>query len=260
MPKIICFASMKGGVGKTMITANVAGQLRSVGKQVLLIDADAQSNLSATLSIDAIAQGIKTTADIFEGQVAADELIVCALNSVDIIPSSVFLQATEFRVVAVAGREQIFRNWINRNSKRLSKYDYILIDTNPSMNLINQACFLAADSIVIVNDVSIHALRGSELFIKMWDAIRDNLNKEDNIKALLINNVDKRIKLSRQFHEAITSNDALNKLLLTTAISNAVAMKRTEISGEPIAISEPGSESATQIITLYTELKTRGIL
>ena len=105
----------------------------------------------------------------------------------DIICSSIQLTATEMQLVSRAGREQILKNYIDDNIKFFREYDYVIIDTNPSMGIINQNAFYVADNILLVTDVSYNGIQGAELFMYLWEKARNDLRKADNISAFFIN-------------------------------------------------------------------------
>ena len=145
--KIITIGTLKGGTGKTSTLYNLSSLLAEQFK-ILLIDVDPQCNLSLNAGVDVTATNLKTVKNIFEGNVNAEEVIfkkpMDCIPNLDIIPSSIQLTATEINIVSQAGREQILNNFLLDNNDYLSQYDYIMIDTNPSMSIINQNSFLSS--------------------------------------------------------------------------------------------------------------------
>jgi chromosome partitioning protein len=134
--KVITIGTLKGGTGKTSTLFNLAGLLAEECR-VLVIDADPQTNLSLNCGVDITVGGLKTVKDIFDDGETAENLIfkspVKELPNIDIIPASIGLTVTELQIVSQAGRENILRNFILDNKEALASYDYVLIDTNPSM-------------------------------------------------------------------------------------------------------------------------------
>jgi chromosome partitioning protein len=261
--KVVTIGTLKGGTGKTSTLFNIAGLLAEEGR-VLLIDADPQTNLSLNCGVDITVPSLKTTKDIFDGEEAAEGLIfkspVKELPNMDIIPSSIGLTATELQIVSLAGRENMLRNFILDNEKALEDYDYILIDTNPSMGVINQNAFLAADSIILVSDISLNGIQGAELFITLWGSVRERLRKADNIKALVINNFDKRIKLSAELLDYCGENEAVSPLVLNTVIYNSVQVKNSELEHKPVNILYKNSVIHESYKNIINELAGRGVL
>lgn len=262
--KIITFSTLKGGVGKSSCLFNISGILAEDNKKVLAIDIDPQGNTTNNFGIDRTVPSFKSFKDIMEDNLSLNEVIVKSpieeLPSLDIIPSSIFLTGTEMRLVSLAGREYILKNYIEENLHIFSSYDYILIDTNPSMSIINQNAFVAADSIILVSDISMNSLEGSELFIALWNDISKRLRLEDKISGFLINMFDKRINLSSQFFDFCKNHQDISKLLFNTVIPNNVKIKESELEAKPINIYDTSSSGYKAYINLYDEMKERGIL
>lgn len=275
MTKIITFATLKGGAGKTMNLFNLAGVVATRGRNVLLIDVDPQCNLSANCGIDVADMGFTTVKDIFakykatEQPKAKDVIIrhpISELENLDIIPSSILLFNVEDDITLLEGRTKILKNFINRNKKDLQPYDYIFIDTNPSMSVFNINAFYAADAIIISTDVSSNSISGAELFCGLWDAKREQINetadirKEDNIEALLIGNYSKRSNLSKELLEYVHAADFSRDIILDTIIPATVKLKETEVSHIPINLLHKGDKAHQAYENLADELLRKGIL
>ena len=261
--KIITIGTLKGGTGKTSTLFNLAGLLAEKHK-ILLVDCDPQTNLSLNSGVDITVKNLKTVKDIFDGSAAARDLIfkkpIRELPNLDIIPSSIGLAGTEIQIIQKAGRENILKNFIQDNRAALAGYAYILIDTNPSMGIINQNAFLAADSVVLVSDVSLNGIQGAELFIELWDDARKHMRKDDNIKALILNNFDKRIKLSGELMDYCRENAGIQHLILGTVIPASVQIKNTEIEHKTINILHKDSPVHAAYKGVMNELKERGVI
>jgi chromosome partitioning protein len=263
--KIDTIGTLKGGTGKTSCLFNLSGLLAEQGR-VLLIDCDPQTNLSLNCGVDVTAPGLRTVRDIFDGgaAVTARELIfrgpVKELPEMDIIPSSIGLAGTEMRLAARSGRENILRNFLLDNRPFLSGYGHILIDTNPSMGIVNQNAFLAADSVLLVSDVSLNGIQGAELFIELWVGARRDLRKEDNVAALIINNFDRRLKLSGELVEYCRDNEGIRDIVLKTVIPASVQVKNTEIEHRPIGCLHRNSPVHEAYQNVLRELRERGAI
>lgn len=275
MPKVITFATLKGGAGKTMNIFNLAGVVAARGKKVLLIDVDPQCNLSANCGLDVADLGFTTVKDIFakyratEQPKAKDVIIKCpisGLDGMDIIPSSIFLFNVEDDITILEGRTKILKSFLVRNQKRLDTYDYIFIDTNPSMSVFNVNAFYAADAIIISTDVSSNSISGAELFCGLWDAKREQINetseirKEDNIVALLLGNFSKRSNLSKELLEYVHTANFSRDIVLDTIIPATVQLKETEIGHMPINLLHRGSKAHQAYEDLADELVGKGVL
>lgn len=262
--KIISCGTLKGGTGKTMVVYNIAGVLAENHK-VLMIDNDPQCNLSDSAGIDTANQDIRSVRDIYEDpKVDPRTLIVKGpvekLPNLDIIPSHLRLTGTEMQLVSRSGREQILGHYIEDHMDVFGEYDYIINDTNPSMGIINQNAFLAADSIILVSDVSRKAVQGAQLFMYLWEENRANLRKADNVKALIVNNYDQRINLSAQLKEYYEDDVEFSDLLISQPVPNRVKLKDTEMYYMPINVIHPKSEECEVFRTIVKELCEKGVL
>jgi chromosome partitioning protein len=126
------------------------------------------------------------------------------------------------------------------------------------MGVINQNAFLAADSIILVSDISLNGIQGAELFITLWANVRKQLRKADNIKALLINNFDKRIKLSQELVGYCRENEATSPILLDTVIYGSVQVKNSELEHKPVNVLYKNSAVHEAYKMALAELAERG--
>ena len=262
--KIISLGTLKGGTGKSMMSFNIAGALAEDYK-VLLLDVDPQCNLSNNVGINIAQQDIYTIKDIFDNpNVNPNTLVVkCPipqLPNLDIIPGHIQLTATELLLSSKPARERILEYYIEDNREFFSSYDYIIIDTNPSMGLINQNAFCASDSIILVSDIDDNSRIGLELFIYLWDEVRKALRKEDNVKALLINKLDIRTSLSSDMIEYISGDSDLSKLMLSQPVRARVAFPKAAMERLPVTKYKGAEQSSEEIKLVIKELFERGIL
>ena len=263
--KIIAFGTLKGGTGKTTVAFNVGGILAEEHK-VLFIDVDPQSNLSDNVGIDIADQNGWSVRNIFDNSTKPTPAEVITktpieqLPNLDIIASHIRLTATELQLVATPGRERILQRWIDRNRKALQEYDYIIIDTNPSMGIVNQNAFLVSDKIILVSDVSMKSLTGAQLFTYLWGEVCENMDVENKTGALILNNFDKRTVLSREIKEYYQSDEEFKDILIDTVVPARVEIKNTETSFLPINITAPGSDSCIAFRSIISELKEREVL
>ncbi len=261
--KTIAIGTLKGGTGKTTITFNLGGALAEKYK-VLFIDIDPQCNLSNNSGIDIAAPDTYSSRDIFENNKIAPETLVVhrpidALENLDIIPGDIMLTATELSISSRAARERILKNYIDDHMDFFGRYDYILIDTNPSMGIVNQNAFLAADSVILVTDVDKNALTGLQLFTYLWGEIRSDLRKEDNVKALIINKADVRINLTSNIIDFCKDDEELAPILVPQTIRAKVAFAKAALQCLPITQYDPTGEEAAEIRAVVAYLLEKGV-
>lgn len=268
--KIITFGTLKGGVGKTMLCFNIGGILSQLGYKVLIVDSDLQGNLTNNIGIDRTQGGLCTLYDIYnvEGTPPSPEELVFPspnprIPNLDMIPGSIFLHRAELKLSAISGREGILRNYLEDNRDFFSKYNYILIDTNPSMSIVNQNAFMVSDAILLVSDVSMNALEGSQLFIALWEESRSRLRLPDNIRGFIINDFDGRNRLSIDFLEYLRTDpdlDDIRALMMDTIIPRNVRITESELAAIPISLYDIHSKGCVAISQLIEELQIKSIL
>lgn len=243
--KILSFATLKGGVGKTMSVFSVSSILaKEFNKKVLCIDVDPQGNLTNNFGIDS--ENIATVKEVFENEeIKFDDVVIKKpikeIPNLDVIPSNIFLTGTEMRIINLTGREFLLRNYIKDNLEHFKKYDYIIIDTNPSISVINQNAFIASDGIFLVNEVGFNSLSGSQLFITLWIQIAKRLGLENNIKGFLINRFDKRTKLAEEFLNYCKETNFIKDIIFDTVIPVNVKLSESELENKPINIFDKTS-------------------
>ena len=263
--KSIAFGTLKGGTGKTTSCFNLAGALAlDPNNKILLVDGDPQCNLTNDIGIDCSDMDRNNIRTIFEDRrIEPSELIIKSpleeLPNIDIIPSNILLIKTEMQLVSTAGREKLLANYISRNEEFFSQYTHIIFDTNPNIGVINQNIFYFVDSIILVSDVSLNAIQGAELFSFLWDESVEALDIQNNIKALIINNFDKRINLAKDLQDYYLSEEEFKDILIETPIPGSVAMKDTSINHLPIVVLQPQHQAASAVKRIVKELIAREV-
>lgn len=265
--KIITMGTLKGGAGKTMNTFNIAG-IVAEDKKVLLLDVDPQCNLSSNCGIDITNRETYSIKDVFENPVssqpAPEDIIIKSpiedLPNLDIIPSSIFLFRTEKNLYAKGDRERILQKYLQRHNDVFNTYDYIIIDTNPSMSFTNTNAFLVADEIILSCDVSSNSITGAELFCELWDETREELGIDDNISAMIVSNYDGRSNLAKDLSEYTQTTAFSKDIVLETVVSTTVKLKETEAMHLPINILSPSHKACTQYRNIVNELREREVL
>ena len=263
--KTIAFGTLKGGTGKTTTCFNLAGALAlDPNNKILLVDGDPQCNLTNDIGIDCSDMDRNNIRTIFENKkIEPSELIISGaieeLPNVDIIPSNILLIKTEMQLVSIAGREKLLANYFSKNSDLFSQYTHIIFDTNPNLGVVNQNIFYYVDSIILVSDVSLNAIQGAELFSFLWEENMEDLGIENNIKALIINNFDKRINLAKDLQDYYLSEEEFKDILIETPIPGSVAMKDTSLNHMPIVVLQPQHQAASAVKRVVKELVSREV-
>uniref|UniRef100_UPI0040267C72 ParA family protein n=1 Tax=Eshraghiella crossota TaxID=45851 RepID=UPI0040267C72 len=187
MCKVIAIANQKGGVGKTTTTSNLGIGLAKQGKRVLLIDADAQGSLTASLGVQEPDRLEITLATIMSNIINDEEEspeygILKHEEGIDFMPGNIELSGLETSLVNVMSRETVLRTYIEQQKDR---YDYILIDCMPSLGMITINAFACADSILIPVQAAYLPVKGLEQLIKTIGKVKRQINPKLEIEDIL---------------------------------------------------------------------------
>lgn len=222
MTRIVSLTNNKGGTGKTTSTLNIGVGLARKGKKVLLIDLDPQANLTISLGINPLDYLSNSINQVLEKAIDINETIINNIRGVDLIPSNMNLNGTELRISGEIARETILKKalaQINNN------YDYILLDTPPSLNLLTLNSLTASNEVFIPIEAEYLALQGTKQLIDTINAIRGSINETLVVSGVFITKYDKRKNLNKEVYEAIknTFKDAMFKTTINTNVALAEA-------------------------------------
>lgn len=248
---ITVFANQKGGVGKTTTAVNLGASLAELGKKVLLIDFDPQGNLSSSVGISA---SDKTIYNVIHGEIEAKDAIRgTEMLGLDVIPSGIDLTAANVELVDTKNREFVLREAITALK---NKYDYIFIDSPPSLGLLTINGLVAADQVYIPLQCEYFALEGLSLLLSSVDRIRKKLNPDLKIGGIIFTMFDSRTRLSNEVVENVVSH--FGRKVFRTIIPRNVNLSEAPSFGKPINLYKPSSIGAKSYLKLAEEVISRG--
>lgn len=236
MCKVIAIANQKGGVGKTTTTSNLGIGLAKQGKRVLLIDADAQGSLTASLGFTEPDKLEKTLATVMANIINDEDMednygILKHEEGIDLMPGNIELSGLEVSLVNVMSREVVMRSYIEKVKDR---YDYIMIDCMPSLGMITINAFASADSILIPVQAAYLPVKGLEQLIKTIGKVKRQINPKLFIEGILLTMVDSRTNYAKDISALLIENYGSKVRIFENSIP--ISVRAAEISAEGVSI------------------------
>jgi chromosome partitioning protein len=249
----VAMCNQKGGVGKTTSTINLGAALAECGRRVLLVDLDPQGALSAGLGVPHYELDHTIYNLLVEPKVALDNVLMnTRVKNLDLIPSNIDLSAAEIQLVNEVGREQTLARALH---PVLDRYDYVLIDCQPSLGLLTVNGLACSDGVIIPTECEYFSLRGLALLTDTVEKVRDRLNPKLDISGILITRYDTRTVNSREVMARVV--ERFGDLVFDTVITRTVRFPETSVAGEPITSWAPRSGGALAYRALAREVIDR---
>ena len=246
MKRVIAFANQKGGVAKTTTTLNLGVALAEKGHNVLLVDLDPQGNLTMSQGFnpDAIERSMF---DVLVHKLPITEIIEQA--EVAVAVASIDLAGAELALSSMIGRERALEKALLPVREA---YDYILIDTPPSLGLLTINAFVAADGVIVPVQCEYLSLRGLVQLQNTLTMIRENLNPNVDIVGILPTMFDKRILHSREAVDILREN--FGDLVFKTRIRKTIRYAEAPVKGLSVLKYDPTGEAAEAYRDLAKEV------
>ncbi|SIS19565.1 ParA family protein [Williamsia sterculiae] len=250
---VIAVCNQKGGVGKTTSTINLGAALAEYGRRVLLVDLDPQGALSAGLGVAHNELDTTIYNVLVPPTVSADEALMrTRVDGLDLLPSNIDLSAAEIQLVTEVGREQTLGRALH---PLLDRYDYVLIDCQPSLGLLTVNALACADTVVIPMECEYFSLRGLALLTDTIEKVHDRLNPRLTLGGIVVTMFDQRTLHSREVMARVV--EVFGDRVYDTVINRTVRFPETSVAGEPIITWAPKSTGATAYRSLAREVIAR---
>ncbi len=251
--KTIALVNQKGGTGKTTSAINIGAGLARLGKRTLLIDLDAQANLTYALGIQAHELG-KTVYELLKGEATPEEVMLDR-DGVKVIPASLDLSGAEAELSGVPGREFLLKEVMSKGNA-FKPFDYALVDCPPSLGLLTLNALIVSNEVYIPIQTEYLALQGVSMLLRTVGTIKNRLNKGLDVTGVIGTRYDGRKRLSREVVDKIGSH--FGGKLFKTLIRDNVSLAEAPSYGLSIYEYKPQSYGAEDYLNLCREILKRG--
>jgi chromosome partitioning protein len=255
----ISVVNQKGGVGKTTTTVNLGAALALAGKRVLLVDMDAQANLTTHLGLgpkeDVEGTGAEgggpewTVYDVLKGTKRIQEVTIHRSERLDLVPASLLLSAADLELGGVVGRELLLKRALDRVREA---YDIILVDCPPTLGLLSLNALAAVDKVIVPVQSEYLALHGVRQLLDTIDQVRSVYNTNLVVGGVLICLHDSRKRLARAVADTIRAY--FGQLVFDTVVRENVALAEAPASGQTVFEYAPKSTGAEDYGALAQEV------
>ena len=253
MGRIIAITNQKGGVGKTTTAINLSACLAEAGQRVLAVDFDPQGNTTSGLGLEK-GNLDNTVYELLMGECKLEECIFQSVQErLDVMPSDMDLSGAEIELLDIQNKESILKDYLEKVE---DKYDFIIIDCPPSINLLTINALTAADTVIVPIQCEYYALEGLSQVLKTVALVQKKMNPNLEIEGVVFTMYDSRTNLSLEVVENVKEH--LNKNIYKTIIPRNVRLAEAPSYGMPINQYDSRSSGAESYRLLAAEVISRG--
>lgn len=252
--RVIAVSNQKGGVAKTTTAINLAASLALADQRVLVIDMDPQANLTSGVGQKDQSTEAGTIYDALtsDAVVARDFVLPTAIDNLFLVPADRHLTGAEIELVSMPDRDQRLRKFVNALR---GEFDFIFIDSPPSLGLLTLNALVAADSVLIPLNCEYFALEGIADLMSTLDRVRESLNPTLSVEGVLLTMYDDRTNLGQQVGGNI--REYFGDKVFTTVIPRNVRLGEAPSHGVPVIVYDARSRGAEAYVALAREFLSR---
>lgn len=249
MGRIIVVGNQKGGTGKTTTTVNLAAAVAESGRRVLIVDSDPQGNATSGVGVNKNELDLSVYDLLLQKVKTKEAVIRNVCQNLDIIPCNINLTGAEIELVGAISRETRLKRALEQV---VSEYDYIFIDSPPSLGLITLNTFVASGSILIPIQCEFYALEGVSQLINTLNLVREGLNPGLSIEGVLLTMADYRTNLTNEVINEIRGY--FKSKVYASIIPRNIRLSEAPSHGKPITAYDSSSIGAVKYRELAQEL------
>ncbi|MBI1215764.1 MAG: AAA family ATPase [Alphaproteobacteria bacterium] len=250
--RYISISNQKGGVGKTTTTVNLATALAAIGKKVLVVDLDPQGNASTGFGIDR-ADRVNGTYELLFGECTVEQAAAATkVPHLFVVPSSIHLSGAEIELVDTERRESRLKEALERAQ---GKYDYVMFDCPPSLNLLTLNALVASDGVLVPLQCEFYALEGLSHLVKTIERVKNSFNDKLDLMGVVLTMYDKRNNLSNQVSDNV--REFFGDKVFQTVIPRNVRVSEAPSFGLPAIVYDLACPGSQAYIHLAKELLKR---